>query len=77
MFYKILYGKTLVKEGFFVKAPTCSFLKNKLRDKCFLVNFPKFLKSVFLIEHLQAFGFFSFLDFGSSETLKRFANFVC
>ena len=59
MFFKIgvlgnivnFTGKHLYSSHFLIKA--CNFIKKRLRDRCFPVNFAKFLRTPFFTEHLQ------------------------
>ena len=36
-----------------VLLPACNFLKKRLRDRCFPVNYAKFFKNTFFIEHFR------------------------
>ena len=51
-----IHRKTLALESLFNKVPVfqaCNFIKSKLQQWCSPVNFAKFLRTAFLIEHLQ------------------------
>ena len=52
-------GKHLGRCFFFNKFAGLHFTKKRLRDRCFLVNFEKFLKTLVFMEHLQWLLLFS------------------
>ena len=45
-------GKHLCQSLFFNKVEACNFIKKRLWHRCFPMNFVKFLKRPFFIEHL-------------------------
>ena len=46
---------TCVRVSFLIKlqAEACNFIKKRLWYKCFPVNFTKFLRTLFFVEHLR------------------------
>ena len=51
-----MHRKTTVLEYLFSKPAglkACNFTKKKLQHSCFPVNFEKFLRTAFFIEHLR------------------------
>ena len=77
--FTIFLGKYLCWNLFLTK-----FVKRRLQHRCFLVNFVKFLRTSFFIEHLQWLLLHLFLTCGSSrlevfckkDVLRNFQKFT-